>query len=274
MNKKHIIKWSKRVVLVIISIASIGLIIITGKFAYKWVHDDYYMPKKANSKINMLYEEAYSNISKAPVNALKIMSEPYCNYDDEKEKAIKLLTNAAEKGNVTSMVMLGRHYKGYNMREKYPHTFEESVKDFDKSSYWYLLAAKRGNAEAQGEIGHNYKYGFGVKRNFIKAVYWLKKGADGDNPVAQWRLGTLYCYGLALYDVDFIHTDYWYYGEGRFISLDGETYDIKDSYIEDILKHPKIIFLKSDISKAKHYWQLASAKGIQEAKDALEKVYE
>ena len=89
--------------------------------------------------------------------------------------AIKILKKSAEKGDVQSMVLLGRYYKGYDIRAGLEDRWKspyESSKELDKCSYWYLQAAKKGNAEAQGELGHNYEYGVGVKQNFDKAIYW------------------------------------------------------------------------------------------------------
>ena len=202
------------------------------------------------------------------------MSEYLYDYDDKKEKVLNILTNAAEKGNVPSMVLLGRYYKGYDMKGGNDiYWIKTDAVDFGKSFYWYFQAAKKGNAEAQGELGHDYKWGLGVKRNFVKSVYWLKHAADGGNSIAQFRLEHLYYNGLALYDVDFEHTDYWYQNKDVFISfLDGEVLCVKQTNrVCDVLKNPKIVFLKSDVNKAKHYWQLAAAQGLQEAKDVLEK---
>lgn len=266
MGKQSIIKWCKRIGITMLSIVGLFLLLVICCYGY----EQYYIPKKIAS----LYKDAYHNIDKADAIALEIMSEYLYDYDDKKEKVLNILTNAAEKGNVPSMVLLGRYYKGYDMKGGNDiYWIKTDAVNLGKSFYWYFQAAKKGNAEAQGELGHDYKWGLGVKRNFVKAVYWLKHAADGGNSIAQFRLGHLYYNGLALYDVDIEHTDYWYQSKGVFISfLEGEVLCVKQTNrVCEVLKNPKIVFLKSDVNKAKHYWQLAAAQGQQEAKDALEK---
>jgi len=60
--------------------------------------------------------------------------------------------------------------------------------DFDK----LLKKAKKGDAEAQGEVGYMYFNGNGVDKNLIKAHKWFKKSANKGYPKAQfymWALG-------------------------------------------------------------------------------------
>lgn len=286
MSKQVIIKWSKRIG----SIIGIGFIALSLYVFTYWLYQDVYIP----SKLNSLCEKAYANISEADKIALEIMKDDEFVFYNRIETAITILTKSAEEGNIKSAVLLGRYYKGYDIekgfnsstclgnRASYQCLYdtekgfnsssESNYKDFEKSSYWYLQAAIKGNAEAQGELGHNYKYGIGVKQNFDKAIYWTKLGADNGYSVAQWRMGYLYLNGLAIYTIGF--TDYWYNGNGEFISLDKERYRVKDSYLSTILNNPIKVYLKPDIKKAKYYWKLAANQGLKEARDALEKIYE
>jgi len=60
--------------------------------------------------------------------------------------------------------------------------------DFDK----LLKKAKKGDAEAQGEVGYMYLNGKGVDKNLINAHKWFKKSANKGYPKAQfymWALG-------------------------------------------------------------------------------------
>lgn len=267
MDKQKIIKYGKKFGIIVGS----SLIVLFLYALSYWIYWDYYIPNKCA----FLCNEAYTDINKADEIAVELMFNDDYAFCDSHNKAIDILINAARKGRVSSAVLLGRYYKGYNIQEGFTSTWRGNGKeDLEKCSYWYLQAAQKGNAEAQGELGHNYKYGIGVQQDFNKAIYWLKLGAKGGNSVAQWRLGNIYLNGLALYNIDFFHINYWYIGDGEFRSLDDEKYQVKNSYLKEILNKPTKVFLKSNIIKAKYYWKLAASQGLQEAKDALEKVYD
>lgn len=55
--------------------------------------------------------------------------------------------------------------------------------------------AKRGNAEAQTELGSCYYAGIGVAQSYKAAAYWLEKAAVQGNPSAQHILGCMYFQG-------------------------------------------------------------------------------
>lgn len=268
MNKRFIIKWIKKLCIIVSLIIAIVSIIPI----YKWVYEEYYIPYKYDS----LYTKALNDDSMVDSIAILLINFNGWQEAEYKNKAIRLLTKSAEKGNIKSQVLLGRYYKGYPIEIGYANTWDTypSKENAEKASYWYLQAAQKGNAEAQGELGHNYKYGIGVKQNFTKAIYWIKKGADNGNAVAQWRIGILYRDGIAFYEIDFLHKDYWYNGNNTFRSLDNEKYIVKDSYLTEILNNPYNIILKPNLKKAKYYWNLSAKQGFQNAKDELEKVYD
>jgi hypothetical protein len=140
------------------------------------------------------------------------------------------------------------------------------------------LAAEQGNAEAQGELGHNYKYGIGVTQNFEKAFYWLQKGAKNGDAVAQWRLGNIYAYGLGYYTKYFsdsnCHT-WWYTGTNFASAGDSkETISNNECIKEMHQTGPNEVIVPKDIKKALYYWRLASDQGIEEAKENLQKIYD
>lgn len=265
---KQVTKWIKRIGIIIISI----IVLFCTIPIYNWVYNDYYLPYKYNS----LYAKGLYNENIVDSVAIVLMNFNGWQQEEYENKAIKLLTKSAEKGNIKSQVLLGRYYKGYPAETGYADTWSSypSKEKAEKSSYWYLQAAKKGDAEAQGEIGHNYKYGIGVKQNLNKALYWIKKGADNGNAIAQWRMGILYRDGIAFYNIDFLHKEYWYNGDNLFRSLDNEKYEVKDSYLQEILENPYNVILKPNLKKAKYYWKLSAKQGFQKAKDELEKVYD
>ena len=245
-------KWWKRIVIAIIIVPVLfGLFMLCS-----WIYVDLYLPYNYES----LYKEGMNNVEKANEIALKLRNHEY--YYENEDKVIEVLTNSAEKGDIQSMVLLGRFY--------------QQEKDYEKSSYWYLQAAKRGNAEAQGKLGYNYKYGLGVQQDFDKAIYWTKQGADNGNAVAQWQMGNAYLNGLAYYKYNgyLDYEIYWYDERGKFIPKDNPYVSLKEENVKYMEKEPIQVFLFPDIKKAKYYWKLAANQGLKEAKGALEKIYE
>ena len=264
----HLGKWGKRIILTLITaIVFLCLYALAG-----WIYYDYYLPHHYES----LYEEGMKDVNKADEIALELFDVGY--YHQCETKAIEVLTNSAEQGNVNSMVLLGRFYKGYNIKKGFEDGWNsrwQKSDSFDKSSYWYLQAAKKGNAEAQGELGHNYKYGFGVKQDFDKAIYWTKQGADNGDAVAQWRMGNLYASGLAYYWGYFTDYQIWWYTGNGFVAKDNPNAHLDRQYIANMKsKEPEQVFLAPNIKKAKQYWILAANQGFQQAKNSLEKIYE
>lgn len=258
MNKQQLIKWGKRIgisLLSLLGIYFIGFIV--------WIFFFYfYIPYKDNN----LYNEGINHPENAAVIAKEILDSPYMG----RQKAIDVLKNAADKGFEDSQVMLAKELEDTNK---------------DKSAYWYLQAAKKGNSEAQWKIGINYKYGLGVKQDFAKAIKWLQQSSKNNNANAQYELGNIYLSGLAFYDSypnyferpysrDFNYTHLIYKGNNVFIAKDNWAFKAKDIYLEEILSHPYNIYVYPNIKKAQYYWKLAANQGLEEAKDALEKVYD
>ena len=54
-------------------------------------------------------------------------------------------------------------------------------KDYSKAVYWYTKSAEQGDAYAQCNIGFCYKNGYGVPKDYNKAVYWYTKSAEQGN---------------------------------------------------------------------------------------------
>lgn len=61
-------------------------------------------------------------------------------------------------------------------------------------SVWRYLA-RRGNTEAQYELGYLYEHGTGRHRDYAIAAQWYRRAAEAGHMNAQYRLGTFYGYG-------------------------------------------------------------------------------
>ena len=60
---------------------------------------------------------------------------------------------------------------------------------------WYRLAAERGLAEAQNNLGTMYRNGDGVPENDVEAVKWFRLAAEQGLAEAQSNLGVMYDVG-------------------------------------------------------------------------------
>lgn len=260
MNKQIITKWCKRVGIAIGSIIGIFLFYI----AFAYIQFNWYIPYHCNS----LYQEGKKDSSKAEKNVIVLLN---MESDVANNTAIKLLSFYAEKGNIKSQIALGDILS----KNSYYQMRSEANRSLEKAAYWYMQAAKSGNAKAQGKIGVAYKYGKGVPQDFDKALYWLKTGAENGDSTAQFNLGNIYLNGLAYYSIHNLgHTyDYIYDGNNTFIALDNYNYTADDNEVKYILNYPDSIYLHPNIKTAKYYWSLAAKQGCKSAKDALEKVY-
>lgn len=46
------------------------------------------------------------------------------------------------------------------------------AQQFEEAAYWYLLAAKQGHAQAQFHLGFLHSHGQGVEQDYAKAYQW------------------------------------------------------------------------------------------------------
>ncbi len=72
---------------------------------------------------------------------------------------------------------------------------EMADKNYSEAMRWYRMAADRGDAAAQLNVGGLYHNGWGVPQNYPEAMQWFRKSADQGNPAAQNDIGILYANG-------------------------------------------------------------------------------
>lgn len=273
--------WAKRLGRFVIAIGLVYILIASATFGYyylqenQWNAKDYAFINNLNKTDKVSLDSVFAFIeSEESHYARDWFDIKHCCSFDHKNEIEKILNHLAEKGDLNAQLLLGRYYKSGSY---YPFKKVNFI-DKEKSSFWFYLAAKQGNPEAQGELGHNYKYGSGVKQDFAKAFYWTKKGAINGDAVSQWRLGNIYAYGLGYYTKYFSDTDChtWWYSGSRFLSAgDCEESISNNESIKDMLQSgPNIVIVPKDIKKALYYWKLASDQGLEEAKENLHKVYD
>lgn len=258
MNKQIIIKCGKRIGVAICSISVILLLSFLSYIGY-----DRYKEFRISNHIESLYQEGINNPSKVTIIVKQLLDIDSTNYynSNARIKAVDLLTKYARKNNTDCQMLLADCLVGEFKNEK--------------AAYWYLQAAKKGNAKAQGKIGSFYEYGIGLRQDFLKAIYWTKLGAENGDPTAQYYIGMMYANGLALYKNHSNNKYYWYEGNGHFrTSEDVLGIDLTGYELNLVLNKPYIVYLEPNIAKAKYYLSLSAKQGYKDAQDALEKVYE
>ena len=276
-------KWSKRVVVLSLVIIAFGLIAWIGFWQYR-----VYQTKKWNTEDERREAIALKNISKADEIAREFFekdanhSHEYYDYGydypsyscdfDHRDRGIKILINAAEKGDAKAQFTLGCIYAGawYDNEDTTWHedkvrtTMKDETVDFnkfnawtrtmmltkinyEKAAYWWNQAAIQGTASAMDFLAIAYRHGRGVKQNLYKATELMRIAAEKDNSWAQLNYGDMFRDG----DV-WIKTDS--------VSINGDNYCI--------------IRVKPNINKAKEWWKKALENGNDSAKERLEKIYE
>lgn len=70
--------------------------------------------------------------------------------------------------------------------------------DYQKAAEYYLIAAKKGNAPSQNNLGILYENGQGVKQDYNKAIEWYQKAVEQGDSEASYNLGNLYRTGLGI----------------------------------------------------------------------------
>jgi TPR repeat protein len=68
-------------------------------------------------------------------------------------------------------------------------------KNYSEEMRWYRLAAGRGDAAAEINVGELYANGWSVPQNYPEAMRWFRKAADQGNAAAQNKIGVLYANG-------------------------------------------------------------------------------
>lgn len=141
----------------------------------------------------------------------------------EEPEDIKVLIEAAEKGNIKAQYELGKYYYkkhslvGIDYLKKGIYWYTKAAEgnypeaqydlaifhiqgfgfeiNYKKTFYWLERAAKLNHLEAQCELAFSYKVGRGVKQNFRKAYEWYRKAAKQGYSEGLLCLSTLYANG-------------------------------------------------------------------------------
>lgn len=115
------------------------------------------------------------------INSLRVMFEKMS--DDEFPRYVGPITESANLGVVSAMLILGEHLRKTAPRDAFN---------------WFCAAATLGSAPAFAQVGLMYSNGAGVERDFAKAVSWFQWASDLGDPSGKLLLGECYLDGIGM----------------------------------------------------------------------------
>ena len=181
MNKQLIIKWCKRIGIVIASV--IGIFFLYALSYY--VYEDYYVPRRIES----LYQEGLENPDKAKNNIKQLLKE---YEEDSQTKALNLMKFYADKNELWAQILLEQYNEehGLTLNSKIPinkHIWGITLGKSTKQNVWnYLDSINLMHLELENESVTQ------VYKNFeFAGVFW----------------NTVYCYFTndKIYKITFVY---------------------------------------------------------------------
>lgn len=155
MNKQLIIKWCKRVGIVIASV--IGIFFLYALSYY--VYEDYYVPRRIES----LYQEGLENPDKAKNNIKQLLKE---YEEDPQTKALNLMKFYANKKELWAQIMLEKYSEEYKItlnsnipinKQIWGITLSKSTKQnvynyLDSKGLWYQDYSNENYIQSQSDF--------------------------------------------------------------------------------------------------------------------------
>lgn len=153
-------------------------------------------------------------------------------------KAFQLYLQAAEKGDVDAMFIVGGMYKlgqgtVVNSNEAFKWLYKAALngrsskeserilaqsfitgddvpQNFTEAVHWYELAADRGDVEAQSELAYLHFTGKLGEKDYKKAAHWFNVSARNGYPMAQYNMGIMWYTGNGVEAVDMVKAYTWF----------------------------------------------------------------
>jgi TPR repeat protein len=138
-------------------------------------------------------------------------------------------------------------------------------KNYSEAMRWYRMAADRGDAAAQLNVGGLYHNGWGVPQNYPEAMQWFRKSADQGNPAAQNDIGMLYANGRGV-PQDYAEAMRWY----RMAIAQG--YAPAQDNIGSLYETGSGVSL--DYTEAMRWFRMAAAQGYAVAQNKIGVLYD
>lgn len=138
-------------------------------------------------------------------------------------------------------------------------------KDYEKTLYWFTKAAEQGNTDAQYNLGKMYYFGEDVESDYEKAFYWFSKAAEQENDVSQFFLGYMYYIGEGV-ESDYEKAFYWY--------LKAAEQGNASAQNNLGFMYEKGEYVKQDYEKAFYWYLKAAEQGLAQSQNRLGFLYE
>lgn len=138
-----------------------------------------------------------------------------------------------------------------------------SAGDYIAAQRSFGLAAKRGNTDAQYQLGIIYLKGLGVNKSPEDAAYWFRKAAQNGHSASQFEIGRCFETGTGVLEDQRIATE-WLWRAADHGHADAALHLAR--HYRDGIGKPR------DIEKARRYYKQAKQGGITEAAAELDRL--
>lgn len=109
------------------------------------------------------------------------------------------LNSAISKGNLDAMVVKANYETSWDFGEM----------NYTEAAAFYQIAAERGHAYAQSQLGMMYALGFGVRHDWPSSIKWLVASAKQGDTDANYALGGFYSDGRGVLPDRKVATQYY-----------------------------------------------------------------
>ena len=130
-------------------------------------------------------------------DALNVLASLYINgwgVEQDVNKGVELLHEAAQKGCVAAMDNIGNYYNS-----------NWGGNDLDNALKWWQKAAEQGFGPSQATLGRLCK----ERGDYAQAMKWTQMGAAQGNADAEYLMGTFYTHGYGV-NMDYYEAFKWY----------------------------------------------------------------
>ena len=139
----------------------------------------------------------------------------------------------------------------------------DEAKDYTQAIKWFRLAADRGLAKAQFNLGTMYEIGDGVAKDYKQAIKWYQLAANQGNVYGQQSLGMMYFSGMGTKQDDTL-AGKWFRKAADQGNRSGQ-YSI--AYMYDYGRGTA-----KDLSQALYWYELAAAQGDKDAEKRIKEI--
>lgn len=174
-------------------------------------------------------------------------------------KAKKWLSKSASNNYLKSRVLLRELLSEENKNNRSKLKSASSRYNFSADAA-YLLAAKKGDVDAQYNLGSMYVEGETIEGKTSEGLRWLRRAANRGHLEAQLKLAELLFKGVDV-DRDYVESAKWYLQAAR-QGHSGAQYSLANM-------HRKGLGLEKNINEAQRWYRKAAKQGHIKAKDTL-----